>query len=162
MAVERRMTDFAARWPILVKRPEEWRVGPNLVDRDRTRREFSWTEARAAMDGLPDGRGLNIAHEAVDRHAASAQRDRIALRCVSKDGTRRDFTYADLRDATNRFAHVLRTLGVGTSLDHPSLLFLESLSVVVATHGLLRRERPTWRGIAREIGVGPSDFRTKS
>ena len=36
----------------------------------------------------------------------------IALRWLGKDGSRREFTYADLRDLTNRFANVLKALGV--------------------------------------------------
>jgi acetyl-CoA synthetase len=32
-------------------------------------RAFSWGAARSALDGLPGG-GLNIAHEAIDRHVA--------------------------------------------------------------------------------------------
>ena len=83
------------------------------MDYSRACAEFSWPAARQALDGLPDGRGLNIAHEAVDRHAAGALRDRVALRWISKEGTRRDFTYADLRNETSRFANVLRSLGVG-------------------------------------------------
>ena len=86
---------------------------PNLLDYERTCADFSWSQARAQLDGLPDGRGLNIAHEAVDRHAAGPRRDRVALRWLSKDGARRDFTYADLRDETSRFANVLKSLGVG-------------------------------------------------
>ena len=104
---------FSTRWPAIAKPYGSWNVVPNLVDYDRSRAEFSWTRARAELDGLPDGRGLNIAHEAVDRHAAGARRNRVALRWLSKDGTRRDFTYADLRDETSRFANVLKALGVG-------------------------------------------------
>jgi hypothetical protein len=101
-----------ARWPPIVK-PTTWAVAPHLLDYERTRAEFSWSQARAQLDGLPGGRGLNIAHEAVDRHAAGPRRDRVALRWLSKEGARRDFTYADLRDETNRFANVLKSLGVG-------------------------------------------------
>jgi acetyl-CoA synthetase len=101
------------RWPAIAKSRGSWTVVPNLVDYDRVRAEFSWTMARSDLDGLPDGRGLNIAHEAVDRHAAGARRGRVALRWLSKDGARRDFTYADLRDETSRFANVLAALGVG-------------------------------------------------
>jgi acetyl-CoA synthetase len=72
---------------------------------------FSWESARRGLDGLPGGRGLNIAHETVDRHAAGALRDRRALRFPSREG--RDLTYGELRDLTNRFANVLRGLGVG-------------------------------------------------
>jgi acetyl-CoA synthetase len=100
-----------ARWPPIVK-PTTWAVAPHLLDYERTRAEFSWSQARAQLDGLPGGRGLNIAHEAIDRHAAGPRRDRVALRWLSKEGARRDFTYADLRDETNRFANVLRSLGV--------------------------------------------------
>jgi acetyl-CoA synthetase len=103
----------SARWPPISKTQRDWAVTPNLLDYSRTRAEFSWTVARQALDGLPDGRGLNIAHEAVDRHAAGPARDRVAMRWISKDGPRRDFTYRALRDETSRFANVLRTLGVG-------------------------------------------------
>ena len=104
---------LSSRRPIIVKHPAELTVVPNLVDYDRVRADFSWSRARADLDGLPDGRGLNIAHEAVDRHAAGARRTRVALRWLSKDGSGRNYTYADLLDQTNRFANVLATLGVG-------------------------------------------------
>ncbi len=101
------------RWAPISKTPRDWTVSPNLVDYSRTCADFSWSVARQALDGLPDGQGLNIAHEAVDRHAAGARRNRVALRWISKEGTRRDFTYGDLREETSRFANVLRSLGVG-------------------------------------------------
>ena len=87
-------------------------AGFNLADYDLAVREFSWDRARARLDGLPGGRGLNIAHEAVDRHAAGPRRDAVALRCVAKDDTVTDITYADLARQTSRFANVLRSLGV--------------------------------------------------
>ena len=86
---------------------------PNLVDYEATRRDFSWKKARAFLDGLPEGRGLNIAHEAVDRHAKGATAERTALRWLGKAGERRDISYRDLAEATSRFANALRTLGVG-------------------------------------------------
>jgi hypothetical protein len=85
---------------------------PNLRDYDAFRRAFSWDAARAALDGLPGGRGLNMAHEAVDRHAAGARRDRVAIRWLGLDGTRRDLTFGDLARESSRFADVLRGLGL--------------------------------------------------
>jgi acetyl-CoA synthetase len=85
---------------------------PNLGDYDEACRAFSWTGARRLLSGLPDGHGLNIAYEAVDRHAHGALRNHVAIRWLGRDGGTRDFTYADLRDLSNRFANVLRTLGV--------------------------------------------------
>lgn len=100
------------RWPPIHKTPRDWTIPPNLVDYREACAEFSWSKARQALDGLPDGRGLNIAHEAVDRHASGVGANRVALRLIAKDGTRRDLTYRDLRDETGRFANVLRSLGV--------------------------------------------------
>ncbi len=102
-----------ARWAPISKTARDWTVSPNLIDYSRNCADFSWSAARQALDGLPDGQGLNIAHEAVDRHTAGARRNRVALRWISKEGTRRDFTYGDLREETSRFANVLRSLGVG-------------------------------------------------
>jgi acetyl-CoA synthetase len=101
------------RWPALTKRREAWRVTPNLVDYDQTRKQFSWQSARGLLDGLPGGRGLNIAHEAVDRHAAGATAARVAFRFIGRSGRTRDVTYAELSTVTSRFANVLGRLGVG-------------------------------------------------
>ncbi len=100
------------RWPAIPKSAHE-RVAPNLLDYAHTCAEFSWSQARRDLDGLPDGRGLNIAHEAIDRHAAGPRGARVALRWLSKAGARTDFTYGDLRAQTSRFANVLKSHGVG-------------------------------------------------
>jgi len=70
-----------------------------------------WANAAAELDWLPDG-GLNIAHEAVDRHALGPDADRVAFRFLSKRGGTTELSYADLAAETNRFANVLATLGV--------------------------------------------------
>ena len=75
--------------------------------------DFDWEEAASWLDGLPDGRGLNIAHEAVDRHVLAGHGDRVALRHLRKTGDVVDVTYGELRASTNRFANVLEDLGVG-------------------------------------------------
>jgi len=87
-------------------------VAPNISDYAAFRSRFSWEEARRELNGLPAG-GLNIAHEAVDRHAAGGRGAHIALRWMSKDGAIRDFSYAGLCERSNRFANVLRQLEVG-------------------------------------------------
>ncbi|MFI8089514.1 acetate--CoA ligase [Streptomyces sp. NPDC086080] len=87
-------------------------VPPRLTDYEATRSAFTWDRARDALAGLPGG-GLNIAHEAVDRHAASVHADKVALRCVARDDTVTAVTYAELARLTSRFANVLRELGVG-------------------------------------------------
>jgi len=83
----------------------------NMPDYDRERASFSWEAARASLDGLPDGK-LNIAHEAVDRHLGNGNADKVALRWISRDGARTDYSYRDLIGETARFANVLRHIGV--------------------------------------------------
>ena len=97
----------------IIEKRGPWAVAPNLLDYERARSEFSWLAARAALDGLPGGRGLNIAHEAVDRHAKGPLRGRVALRFLSADGGREEITYGALSEETSRFANALRSLGVG-------------------------------------------------
>jgi acetyl-CoA synthetase len=99
-------------WEPIIKTPASSRVVPNLADYAQARGTFSWEAARAELDGLPGNRGLNIAHEAVDRHANGPRRDKVALRWLGKEGQVRDITYGDLRQLTNRFANVLDRLGV--------------------------------------------------
>lgn len=88
-------------------------AAPNLADYEQARATFSWEAARRELDGLPGGGGLNIAHEAVDRHADGPLAGTIALRCIGADGGPRDYTFSRLRDLSNRFANALRGLGVG-------------------------------------------------
>jgi acetyl-CoA synthetase len=85
---------------------------PNLQDYAQACARFSWAEARARLDGLPGGRGLNIGYEAVDRHCQGPRAARTALRFVSRRGAR-ELSYAALREQTNRFANALAQLGVG-------------------------------------------------
>jgi acetyl-CoA synthetase len=99
-------------WATIEKPPGGWAVAPNLTDYAATRAAFSWEAARAELDGLPGGNGLNIAHEAVDRHATGPRRNHLALRWLGRHGEVRDFCYADLGELTSRFANVLRELGV--------------------------------------------------
>ncbi|HTR64116.1 MAG TPA: acetate--CoA ligase [Candidatus Binataceae bacterium] len=95
-----------------ISKAQSWSVVPNLLDYRQERDGFSWDAARRALDGLPGGKGLNIAYEAVDRHVKGARRDHLALRWLGKRGEGRDFTYGDLRSLTNRFANVLKGLGL--------------------------------------------------
>ncbi len=96
---------------IIRKTAADLRLPPNLTDYAATRAAFSWDAVRAELAGLPGG-GLKIAHETVERHAQGARRDKIAFRFLGAN-TSRDIRYGELSRLTNRFANVLKTLGVG-------------------------------------------------
>jgi acetyl-CoA synthetase len=98
-------------WETITKSTADLAVAPNLPDYQTVCEAFSWQAARSQLEGLPGG-GLNIAHEAVDRHAKGARREHVAIRWLGKGGERREFTYGELAALSNRFANVLHTLGV--------------------------------------------------
>ncbi|MFI5398024.1 MAG: acetate--CoA ligase [Candidatus Binatia bacterium] len=96
----------------IIKSRKDFRIPPNLEDYERARATFSWDHARLELDGLPGNQGLNIAHEAVDRHANGPRRDHLALRWLGKNGDIQDYTYRSLWELSNRFANVLQGFGV--------------------------------------------------
>ncbi len=102
----------ADRPPVIRKPRSGWAVAPNMPDYDAARATFSWADARGALDGLPGGTGLNIAHEAVDRHVLAGRGDKVAIRWLGKDGERRQLTYRQLAEDSSRFADLLRRLGL--------------------------------------------------
>jgi acetyl-CoA synthetase len=95
----------------IAKAPELFRVPPNLTDYHHLYETFTWSDALADLDGLPHG-GLNIAHEAVDRHANGPAADRVAIRWLATNERVVDYTYRDLKQLSNRFANLLAALGV--------------------------------------------------
>ena len=113
------------------------RPAPNMADYATERTRFSWQEARRALDGLPGGRGLNIAHEAVDRHAAGGAALRVALRCLDRHGQREDVTYGELARQSNRFANALAGLGVEQS-ERVFALMPRTSALYVAVLGSLK------------------------
>jgi acetyl-CoA synthetase len=106
------MEEDIRRFKAVMKNADFHIVPPNLSDYGQTCQQFSWAAVRRELGGLPEGRGLNIAHEAVDRHADSPLGGKLAIRWLGKDGSIRDFSYADLKGRSNRFANVLRHLGI--------------------------------------------------
>ena len=65
-------------WERIQKRPEDC-AGANLADYEKFVQAFSWKDARSLLDGLPGG-GINIAHEAIDRHVKAGRGGKLALR----------------------------------------------------------------------------------
>ncbi|MCC7184022.1 MAG: acetate--CoA ligase [Rhodocyclaceae bacterium] len=87
----------------------DWRMPPNLRDYAAACSAFSW---EAVSDRLASGRDVNIARLAIDRHVEGGAGARIAFRFLSATGECRDLSYADLARLTDRFAHVLASLGI--------------------------------------------------
>jgi acetyl-CoA synthetase len=112
-------------------------VTPNLKDYAKTCSGFSWEKVERELDWLPDGKGLNIAHEAVDRHAVSEKAGHIAIRWLDRAGKIRDITYGELKEQSNRFANALKGLGIGKG-DPVFVLSRRIPELYFATLGILK------------------------
>src|ERR1035437_7192756 len=88
------------------------RVMANMASYDDYCRSFSWEAVTRDLDGLPGGRGLNIAYEAVDRHAAGAKASHLAMRFLRRNGKTDDYTYKRLAEESSKFANVLKALDI--------------------------------------------------
>ncbi|HSP70214.1 MAG TPA: acetate--CoA ligase, partial [Bryobacteraceae bacterium] len=97
-------------WAPIKKDISTWPIRPNLSDLQEIRTSFSWDQVRSELGSAGC---FNIGQLAVDRHAAGPLHDHVALRWLSRDGIILDTTYTQLREQTNRFANMLRWLGVG-------------------------------------------------
>ena len=84
----------------------------NLQQYESAYQAFSWEEARTELAGLPMNNGLNIAFEAIDRHALGEEGNTVAIRWIRKDRSIKDFSYNSLQHLSSRFANVLVSLGI--------------------------------------------------
>ena len=96
--------------------PVEWERKPkgidaNLTDYEAAAKTFSWKDVEREFDWSKTGT-VNIVHEAVDRHAASARGSKVALFYTDFAGRDERYTFQDFKVQTSRFAHVLKQLGV--------------------------------------------------
>ena len=117
----------------------EWERKPgtidaNLKDYDAIAATFNWKDVEREFDWSKTGK-VNIVHEAVDRHAASWRKNKVALYYTDFDRRDEKYTFQDLKVLTSRFAHALRQLGVkkgdrvGTFLPRTPELYLAILAI---------------------------------
>ena len=71
----------------------------------------AWDDMCSELGWLPGGR-LNLAHEAIDRHAATETADSVALIWEGGLGEREEYTFAEMKTLSDQFSSVLRNLGV--------------------------------------------------
>src|SRR3990167_519025 len=81
-----------------------------LIDYDKTYKEFSW-EAIKKEFSLTNNR-VNIAFEAIDKHANNWRKNKIALYWEGADGSLQKYTFSELKRLSDKCANMLKTLGV--------------------------------------------------
>ncbi len=96
-----------------IKKPklEIIKTKPNLPVYQEAYQKIAWEDAMKELDGLPGG-GLNIAYEAIDRHAKGALKNKVAMVWEGRDGEIQRYTFEDMRRQSNRVANALTKLGI--------------------------------------------------
>lgn len=90
-----------------------------LADYDQTAKNFKWSDVEKEFSWYETGL-VNIAHEAVDRHADSYRKNKVAL--YYKDADRKEaYTYDQMKKMTNKAANVLRNF---STLDKGDRVFI--------------------------------------
>jgi acetyl-CoA synthetase len=106
-------------------------------DYEQLRRDVSWDVATREL-GWMDGEPLNIARICVDRHVELGRGAKIALIHEDHVGAVRTFTFDDVMQLSNGWAHFLRT-GVGIKpLDRVCLFLDRAPDLYVSFMGILR------------------------
>src|SRR5579872_7573027 len=95
-------------------------------------RTFDWSKVQEALGWKP-GEKVSLGASIVDRHASEL----VALICVRPDGTERRLSYRELSEASNRFANLLRRLGVEPG-DRVAGLLPRGPEVIIAIIGTLK------------------------
>ena len=94
-----------------IEKPGPFKAAPNLADYDAAVAQFDWAQVERELDWLPGG-GLNLAHEAIDRHCNNGLGGKAALLWEGKNGETERYTFDQMRRETNKFANVLKGLGL--------------------------------------------------
>ena len=85
-------------------------VAPNLDDWAGERAGWSWDRVRAEL-AMPDGL-VNLAYEAIDRHALGDRAEHRAMIWESTGGEVEEYTFEEMRRQSNRCANVFASLGM--------------------------------------------------
>ena len=84
--------------------------GHNLKSYEEGYQNFKWEQSHSQFDWHKTGK-VNMAHEAIDRHVNQGKSDKLALVYSDNEGSSQ-YTFEELSRLSNRFANVLRKIGV--------------------------------------------------
>jgi acetyl-CoA synthetase len=96
---------------VVHKDPTRLRLKSNLQGYEQLRKTFKWSDAEKEVEWFPDGK-INAAYNVIDRHAKGKNKDKVALIYDDGDGHVQKLTFHELYEETNKFANVLKKLGV--------------------------------------------------
>lgn len=84
----------------------------NLDDYEKAYRTFAWEDIKREFDWYQRFGKINLSHEAIDRHANSWRKNKVAMYWQGVDGRKEKYTFLEMKKLSNKFANVLKKLGV--------------------------------------------------
>lgn len=82
----------------------------NLEDYEKMYETFNWEDVEKNFSWYKTGK-VNMAYEAIDRHAKGETKNKVALYYVD-DKRKEHYTYKDMKVLSNKFGNVLKNLGI--------------------------------------------------
>ena len=107
------------------------------ADYEQLRRDISWDGAKLEL-GYREGAPLNLAYVCVDRHVDEGRGERLALIHEGHDGDIQRFTYRDVQQLSNGWAHFLRGAVNIRPLDRVCLFLDKVPEVYIGFMGILK------------------------
>ena len=107
----------------------------NMPDYDEARANFSWEEVEKEFSWHQTGK-VNMAYEAIDRHAETWRKNKVALYYSDQERDEK-YTYQDMKYLSNQFGNVLRSIGIEKG-DRVFLFLPRSPEVYVSMMGTIK------------------------
>ena len=108
----------------------------NLQNYDEMYKQFDWKEAENSFTWSETGK-VNMAFEAIDRHAVSFRKNKVAL--YYRDGARKEkYTFKEMKDLSNKAGNVLKAYGDVVKGDRVFIFMPRSPELYFAVLGAIK------------------------
>ncbi|MGG3160838.1 acetate--CoA ligase [Geobacillus stearothermophilus] len=108
----------------------------NLKNYEETYKQFQWSETEKAFSWHETGR-VNMAYEAIDRHAESFRKNKVAL--YYRDAVRNEkYTFKEMKEMSNKVANVLKNVAEIGKGDRVFVFMPRSPELYFAVLGIIK------------------------
>lgn len=121
---------------ISVLKDKNLKKKPMLPDLEEASKNFNWENVKKEIEYFEGGK-MNVAWNVIDVHAKGERKNKIALYYEGDNGVVEKYTFGEMAELSNRFANVLKKLGVQRQ-DRVFYFLSRSLELYVSFLGTLK------------------------
>ena len=103
--------NFSAKHYILEERIKKKYAKVNMRSYEDTYKSFEYESVIEEFEGLGDGK-YNISFESIDKHVKNGLGEKLALIWEGPDGLRKEYTFKDISECSNKVGDALKSIGV--------------------------------------------------